>query len=85
MSRLADRVSSAAHRAVAAEVRAILATWSENEELIRLGAYRKGGSAEVDRAIALRPALDAFLRQDVDDTSDLATAVAAMTRVIGTG
>ena len=37
------------------------------EELIRIGAYRAGADAEVDRAIALNPALEAFLSQDKDE------------------
>ena len=44
-----------------AKARQVLATYADMEELIRLGAYRAGSSAEVDEAIRLFPALDAFL------------------------
>jgi flagellum-specific ATP synthase len=44
------------------------------EELIRIGAYRMGSDAEVDRAIALNPALEVFLSQDKDETTPLAEA-----------
>jgi flagellum-specific ATP synthase len=48
-----------------------MATYADMEELIRLGAYRAGSSADVDRAIALQPALDDFLRQGKDESVGL--------------
>ena len=39
----------------------MLATYDNMAELIRLGAYRAGADAEVDRAIKLYPKLEAFL------------------------
>ena len=41
------------------------------EELIRIGAYRAGADPQVDRAIALNPALEAFLAQDKDEVTSL--------------
>jgi flagellum-specific ATP synthase len=51
----------------AGRIRDLLATWTENEELIRLGAYRKGTDAEVDLAIQTRPELEKFLCQGVEE------------------
>jgi len=48
-----------------------LATYADMEELIRLGAYRAGSSAEVDQAIALHQPLEGFLRQAKDDVASL--------------
>jgi flagellum-specific ATP synthase len=59
-------ITSPEHRRAAGRARDLLATWAENEELIRLGAYRRGTSAEVDEAIEARPGLDAWLRQDAE-------------------
>ena len=39
-----------------------MATYADMEELIRLGAYRAGSSAEVDEAIRLHEPLEDFLR-----------------------
>ena len=55
------------HVVWASRVRALVATWRENEELIRLGAYRKGTVAEVDTAIEMQPLIDRFLRQGVEE------------------
>jgi flagellum-specific ATP synthase len=47
----------------AAKIRALLAVWRENEELIRLGAYKKGTDPSVDEAILLHPKIELFLKQ----------------------
>jgi len=61
-------------RETARRARASLAAYANMEELIRIGAYRAGSDAEVDRAIALNPALETFLAQDKDDYASLADA-----------
>ena len=52
--------------------RMVMATYADMEELIRLGAYRKGSSPEVDEAIGLHPALEAFLSQGKEESTSLA-------------
>ncbi len=53
------------------KARQTLATYSDMEELIRLGAYRPGASPEVDEAIRLMPDLDAFLSQGKEESTSL--------------
>ena len=48
-----------------------MATYSDMEELIRLGAYRPGTSAEVDEAIRLHEPLEKFLGQWKDEVTSL--------------
>jgi len=64
LSRIGDRVSSPEHRTATVRFRHLLATWKENEELVRLGAYRKGTSPIVDEAIHLQPAMSRWLKQE---------------------
>jgi flagellum-specific ATP synthase len=52
--------------------RQVMATYSDMEELIRLGAYRAGSSAEVDDAIALHKPLEAFLSQLKEESTSMA-------------
>jgi flagellum-specific ATP synthase len=40
-------------------------------EMIRLGAYRKGSSEEVDQAVQYYPQLPHFLRQRKDEQTEL--------------
>lgn len=82
LSRLMDRVVKPQHRAIAARCRDLLATWAENEELIRLGAYRKGTSPQVDEAIDRMPHVDAFLRQR-DEVATLDQDLAALAKAVG--
>ncbi len=43
----------------------LVAAWAEAEELINIGAYAHGSNADCDVAIAMKPRIDAFLRQEV--------------------
>jgi flagellum-specific ATP synthase len=51
--------------------RQVMATYADMEELIRLGAYRPGSSAEVDEAIKLHGPLEAFLSQAKDEATGI--------------
>ena len=53
--------------------RKIISTYEDMAELIRLGAYRKGSNPEVDEAIYYFPRIEAILRQQKTDKTDLAT------------
>ncbi|NUN97764.1 MAG: hypothetical protein HUU16_16500 [Candidatus Omnitrophica bacterium] len=59
-------IVDARQRAAAAIVRGRMATYEEMEDLINLGAYRKGANAEVDLAIEKRPETERFLRQEIE-------------------
>jgi flagellum-specific ATP synthase len=56
---------------VLSRARRVMATYADMEELIRLGAYRPGSSAEVDEAIGLHPHLEAFLGQYKTESTSL--------------
>jgi len=58
------------HKKIQAKLLRSLAVYEESADMIQLGAYAKGSNPELDKAIALQPRLEAFLRQDVDETSD---------------
>ncbi|MBO0346878.1 flagellar protein export ATPase FliI [Roseibium limicola] len=53
------------------KARQLMATFSDMEELIRLGAYRKGSDPTVDEAIHRHEPLEAFLTQGKDDSTSL--------------
>ncbi len=71
-----------AERPTIAAARRLMHAYADQAELIQLGAYRPGTDPELDRAIALRPALEAVLRQEVDEPAgldeDFATLAAAL-------
>jgi flagellum-specific ATP synthase len=59
-------------RPVLQRAREFMSVFADMEELIRLGAYRKGSDPQVDRAIALYPALELFLGQQRDERTTIA-------------
>jgi flagellum-specific ATP synthase len=81
ISRVAGEVTDEAHRAAARKLRAILATYAEAEDLIRIGAYAKGSAPAVDRAVDLRPAVLAFLKQDINEFTPFSTTKEALHRL----
>jgi flagellum-specific ATP synthase len=72
ISRTMPRAADPAFLPTIMEAKKVMATYADMEELIRLGAYRAGSSAEVDEAIRLHPALEAFLAQGKDEATTLA-------------
>ncbi len=81
ISRVAPEVTDAAHVRIARKLREILATYAEAEDLIRIGAYAKGTSPPVDRAIELRPAILSFLKQEIDERTGFAQTRAMMEHI----
>jgi len=59
-----------------------LANYSDMEELIRLGAYRKGADANVDRAIELNEPLEQFLSQAKDERSTFETTFQSLGTIL---
>jgi flagellum-specific ATP synthase len=81
ISRVASEIISEPHRHAARKIREILATYSEVEDLIRIGAYVKGTSPQIDKAIELRAAIDVFLKQGLGVHTPFDDTKAAMQRI----
>lgn len=62
--------------------RGLMATYADMEELIRLGAYRSGSSAEVDEAIRYHAALEGFLAQGKDERTPRVTALGDLEAIL---
>jgi flagellum-specific ATP synthase len=54
------------------KARELMSTFADMEELIRLGAYRKGSDPGVDRAISAYAPLEAFLGQQREERTSIA-------------
>jgi flagellum-specific ATP synthase len=63
--------------------RQVMATYSDMEELIRLGAYRAGSSPEVDEAISLHEPLETFLRQGKNEVCGLDEGYRQLQQIMG--
>jgi flagellum-specific ATP synthase len=71
VSRTMPKSADPAYLPVITRARQIMATYADMEELIRLGAYRAGSSAEVDESIRFNQPLESFLRQGKDEVTGL--------------
>lgn len=64
------------------KARELMSVFSDMEELIRLGAYRKGSDPKVDRAIAINPALEAYLSQQREERTSIADGYQLLTAIM---
>ncbi len=82
VSRTMPRSCDPAYWPVVQKARLTLSTFADMEELIRLGAYRAGSSPEVDEAIRLNPALEAFLSQRKDEATSIPESYARLADIM---
>jgi len=71
LSRVMDAVTGDEHRAAARALREHLAVYEAKRDLVSLGAYKRGSDPRLDAAIAEIDAIEAFLRQDRAEHTDL--------------
>jgi flagellum-specific ATP synthase len=69
-------------REIVTNARQTLAAYANMEELIKIGAYRTGSDPQIDRAIRLNPALEAFLGQDKNEVSSLEDGFARLGAIL---
>lgn len=67
ISRVMPQIANEQDQQLANEIRLNLSTYEENYELIQIGAYKRGTSKVVDRAISLQPKIIAFLKQNIEE------------------
>ncbi|MTW18808.1 flagellar protein export ATPase FliI [Rhodoplanes serenus] len=82
VSRTMPRSCDPEYLPVVMRARRVMATYADMEELIRLGAYRPGSSAEVDEAIRLNDPLQAFLSQAKTDATSLAEGYRRLEQIL---
>jgi flagellum-specific ATP synthase len=75
LSRLMPEVTSREQYQAAQELRELLAAYRDHEDLVSIGAYRRGSNPAVDLAIEMREPINAFLRQAVTEQSSVEQAL----------
>ncbi len=78
LSRLMPEIISPEHMQAAYTLREMLAAYRDHEDLISIGAYRRGSNPIVDLAIQLETPVNAYLRQAVGEPADFDTARGAL-------
>jgi len=82
VSRTLPDCNTAEQNELVNKARALLATYEDMAELIRIGAYRRGSDPQIDNAIDLFPALEAFLSQVQDERSGLDEGYASLEEIL---
>ena len=70
ISRVMSAVAEKNHKKAAGQLKNVMATYSEAEDLINIGAYKNGSNPEIDFAIKKMPEVNKFLLQQTDEKFD---------------
>lgn len=65
ISRVMSQIADKEHKLAAGKLKNVLATYSEAEDLINIGAYKSGSNKNIDYAIGKIDKVNTFLMQDV--------------------
>jgi len=82
ISRVMVEVVSREHNAAAIQMRNLIASFEEARDLINIGAYKRGSNPKVDAAIDRIEAINDFLTQGIDETSDFDETVARLIELV---
>ncbi|WP_164668994.1 flagellar protein export ATPase FliI [Virgibacillus doumboii] len=85
ISRVMPQITSNEHRETAQVIRSLMATYEENNELIQIGAYKRGTNQEIDKAISYHPKIQAYLKQDIFEYHTLEDSIVLMQKLLNGG
>lgn len=70
ISRVMSQITTLEHKMLAGKLKNVMATYSEAEDLINIGAYKEGSNKNIDYAINKIEAVNTFLMQDTNEKVD---------------
>lgn len=82
ISRTMPQVTGPEQQELAKRFRYYYALYEQNRDLFNVGAYQRGANPELDRAVDLHGAFDAFLAQNMDDAVAIETARGALAEIL---
>ncbi|MBR1852766.1 MAG: flagellar protein export ATPase FliI [Lachnospiraceae bacterium] len=83
ISRCMSQVADKDHKQAAGKLRNILATYNDAEDLINIGAYKKGSNPAIDYAMSKIDDVNAFLCQSTDEKVDFDESSRRMKELFG--
>ena len=85
LSRVMDDIVSPEHVEQARELRALVASYEANRDLMLMGAYQPGRDPQVDRAMAMHGPIEGFLSQRRSEQAYLADTTEKLTALMSHG
>lgn len=82
VSRVMLEIVEQNHYKAAQQLRSIMATYREAEDLINIGAYSHGSNPNIDKAINLIDDVRKFLQQDVYETTSINDTITKLLAII---
>ena len=83
ISRSMSEVVSPEHLVAARQFRRLYSTYSQNVDLLSVGAYVRGANSELDLAIAMQPSVASYLQQDHHEAVALDASIGSLRVLIG--
>ncbi|MCI5060777.1 MAG: flagellar protein export ATPase FliI [Alphaproteobacteria bacterium] len=83
VSRMMPKCLSEEQNAIVTKAKKLISRYEDMEELIKLGAYRKGSDPEVDEAILRYPLLEEFLAQDKEESTSIEDGFEILSKAVG--
>ncbi|MDO4571520.1 MAG: FliI/YscN family ATPase [Planctomycetia bacterium] len=83
ISRLMNDICPGKQCEAANYVREMIATWREYQDIVAIGAYRKGTNRKLDLALEKREQITRFLRQKMNESSTPAQTIAELEAISG--
>jgi len=74
ISRVMGDITTPEQRADARQLIEMLATYKRVEDLVQIGAYKKGNNAKSDKALSMIDSINDFLRQRIGEKADLSSS-----------
>lgn len=85
ISRVMSNIISDEHKRSAGQLRAILSTYLDSEDLISIGAYKRGSSKDIDQSIKQYPEILSFLKQGTHEKVTKEESIAALIQLMEKG
>lgn len=85
ISRCMSQIARRDHKGCAGKLKNVLATYSEAEDLINIGAYKSGSNPGIDYAIRKINEVNRFLMQDVEEKFSFEESVELMKQIFADG
>lgn len=85
VSRVMNNIVSLEHRKAAEKLRDLLSTYMNSEDLINIGAYKRGSSHEIDEAIHYYPKIISFLKQGTEQKISIHESIQMLYALIEEG
>jgi flagellum-specific ATP synthase len=82
ISRVMTEIAPQRQLLLARRLRQVISIYNQSRDLVTLGAWKPGANPALDQAVALWPAVQDFLDQDLADRAGFAASIAALERLL---